>query len=118
MRLQFDMSKPLTAEDINVELKPHKGMKLTPYGYVENTLDQDVVFINGVWSGYVGHAPGSPINLLFPDLPKIVLDTVKAKVDELRGNSSASLNLAFELRQSDVEVVVEGDSIDDDEELT
>lgn len=115
MQLQFDPSKPITSDDITVELKPHKGIKQSRYGWVESTLDQDVVFVNGVWSGYVGHKPGSPICLIFPDLPEIVLKTVKEKVDAIRGNVSVAVNGAFTLEQADVEVTVEDSS--DDEEL-
>ncbi len=89
-------------EEIEVELKPHKGMVQTAVGVVEHVLPQSVIFVNGKWAGYVGDEPGSHISIILTGLPDAVLQEIKRKVDELRGHASSAITQAKEVRESAV----------------
>lgn len=81
-------------EDIKVELKPHIGETITEAGSIEVELPQKVIFVNDVWAGYVGNAPGSQISIILKSLPDNMLAEIKRKVDELRGDVSRGISQA------------------------
>ena len=88
--------------EVVVELKPHTGVQVTKVGAVNTTLPQQVVYINGVWSGYVGNSPGAHISLIHSGLPASLVEVVKAKVDAIKGDVSSSIAQAASLEKNDV----------------
>lgn len=99
----------MKTEDFKVELRPHRGIQQTAYGPREVELPQSVVFVNGVWAGYVATEPGSQINLIGSGIPEDVVTFVKAEVDRLRGNVSANIAQATNIEDNDVKVEVVSD---------
>ncbi len=85
-----------------VELRPHKGFTKTIIGQVEVELPQKIVYVNGKRIGYVGNADGAPVQVITTGLPKDALDWIKAKVDELKGSPSASIQQASTPAENDV----------------
>lgn len=102
-----DTQEVLKVSDIVVTLGPHKGEQWneTLERFVEVTLPQDVVFINGKWSGYVAHKPGAHISLLASDLPADYIAEVQRQVDELRGSASSKIVQVRTVDQNQVELV-------------
>ena len=86
-------------EDIEVTLERHKGVLEGPVP-VEVELPQQVIKVNGVWAGYVNDAPGSPVQIVLSNLPKVVVDEIKRQVDEQRGHASSAVLQAKSLEQS------------------
>lgn len=85
--------------EITVELKPHIGLQPTDAGPIEVKLPQSVIFVNDVWSGYIADAPGSHISLIRKYPPEVV-EVIKQRVDELRGNVSKTVAEAKDVRES------------------
>jgi len=108
----------ISPEDVEVELKPHKGFQMTAIGQVEVTLPQKVVFINGKWAGYVGDEPGARINLIVEGLPQELVDVIKAKVDALKaGIPSVAITQVKTIQQNDVALVREDEPEDEEDSL-
>lgn len=97
-------------ENINVRLEPHKARRLVFGKWVEVELPQSVIFVNDVWSGYVANKPGSHISLLDSSLPADVVQIIKHKVDEMRGNVSSAVAQAKAIQENQVVVETEGAS--------
>jgi hypothetical protein len=109
----------LDIDQITVELKPHIGNMPTAVGPMQVRLPQSVIFVNGVWAGYVADAPGSHINIIHSDIPAEVLEVVKAKVDQLRGSVSTAISQVKTIEKNDVrlERVTESDDSLADEDI-
>lgn len=87
-------------EEITVELKPHLGEVDTAAGLVEVKLPQKVVFVNGVWAGYVSDVPGSHISIILKNLPEPMLAEIKRQVDEIRGSVASKITQSKRLEES------------------
>jgi hypothetical protein len=85
--------------DLHVELKPHIGQQRTEVGMVDVTLPQSVIFVNGVWAGYVADEPGSHISIIVK-VPDSTLAEIKQKVDAIRGSASQAITQIKTVQQS------------------
>lgn len=94
-------------EDLEVSLRPHVGTKYLPDldKEVEVVLPQQVVFIDGVWAGYVGNEPGSQINIILGGFSPDELVVIKGKVEEKLGWKASRVNSIATLEENNVEVV-------------
>lgn len=85
---------------------------------LEVDLGQDVVFINGVWSGYVQRKPIAYVQLLHSNLPEDLVEAIKAQVDAIRAERGLPPTIALQqttqLRDNNV-VVEEPESLEDEE---
>ena len=73
---------------MQVELRPHVGIMSTAVGLVEVTHDQDLLLVDGVHVGYVGHHEGAHIQPI-ANLPEQVWEKVRKEVESVRGKSTA-----------------------------
>lgn len=112
MKFEFELD-----DELEVELRPHKGKVRTPAGEITVRLPQDIIFINGHQSGYVGTDAGSQINLIVGGLPQEALDFVKKKVDELREEATGKVAQITTLAENTVVLQSEEPNNLEDEEL-
>lgn len=73
---------------MQIELRPHVGIMATAVGLVEVTHDQDILVVDGVHVGYVGHHEGAHIQPIV-DLPQQVWDKIRQEVESVRGKATA-----------------------------
>lgn len=94
----------LDIKDFKIRLDDHKGVQDTPYGQVTATLPQKVIFVNGVWAGYVSTVPGSHISLIAGNIPVEVVEHIKSEVDRQLGWSTSLVCQAQHLEENDIRV--------------
>lgn len=88
------------SEKLHVELKPHIGVVGTDVGSREIRLPQSIVFVNGVYAGYVGDKPGSHISIILTNVLPEDLAEIKRQVDALRESESSKISQARTVEQS------------------
>ncbi len=68
---------------MQIELRPHVGIMTTAVGLVEVTHDQDILIVDGVHVGYVGHHEGAHIQPIV-NLPQQTWDKIRQEVEVVR----------------------------------
>jgi sensor domain CHASE-containing protein len=109
-----------------VELREHKGRKMTDLGMVEVSNNQDIVFIinddgTEVYAGYVGHAKKAHISLILRDLVDEQLEEIKRQVDVIRESRDLPATTAItklrSIDQNQYKVEIEDDKPTEDDLL-
>ena len=113
----FAFSAPVSPSNVEIELVPHKGTRVSRGLPIEVDLGQDVVLVNGVWSGYVARQPEARILLLHSQLPEDLLLAIQKGVDAARAEKgldpTAAIVQTTELQDNNV-VVEEPESLNDE----
>ena len=98
---------------MDISLKEHIGKKEVPGGYVDQSLGQDMVLVNGRFVGYAIHGKGGAL-LLASDIAESTVAAIKLQLDNRDGESFDSRKVAKPPKiESDHEPITEDE--DDDE---
>jgi len=100
---------------MDIQLVEHIGMKEVPgKDYVEQSLDQDQIMIDGVRVGYAPHGEGKPL-LLIRELSESTIAAIKIRLDIRDGQSHDERKVAAPQPLETLEDLGETDDDDDDE---